>query len=39
MGRHPRLLLLSGQVSKQVGQSLYGEKECEHLKNQGSGVT
>lgn len=25
MGRHPRLLLLSAQVGKQVGQSFYGE--------------
>lgn len=32
MGRHPRLLSLSGQVSKQVGQSFYGKKECDNLK-------
>lgn len=32
MGRHPRLLLLSGQVGKQVGQSFYGEKECDSFK-------
>lgn len=31
MGRHPRLLLLSGQVSEQVGQSFYGDKEGDNF--------
>ena len=39
MGRHPRLLSSSGQVSKQVVHGSYREKEYGRLKCQESRVT
>lgn len=39
MGRLPRLLSLSGQVCKHMGQTFYRGKECDDLKCQGGRVT